>query len=162
MLPLSNNDDRIISTAIVIERKAENNRPVILVSKDTSVRIKADTHNLTTQDYLTDKTTVFRRFGNITEGDDPGEIRSVRYLKAEAEVFRVYGENNMQIIRRQCSAMSIMPKNIEQECAIDALSPTAWISLRSPAEPAPARRSLPLPQASISAPRPHIRFRLII
>ena len=122
MLPLSNNDDRIISTAIFIERKAENNCPVILVSKDTSVRIKADTYNLTTQDYLTDKTTVFRRFGNITEGDeDPGEIRSVRYLKTGAKIFRVYGENNMQIIRRQRAVMSIMPKNIEQECAIDAL-----------------------------------------
>ncbi len=121
-LPLSTNDDRIISTARFIEGKGENDRPVILVSKDTSVRIKADTLNLTTQDYLTDKTTVFRRFGNITEGDaDPGEIRSVRYLKSGSKVFRVYGENNIQIIRRQRSVMGIVPKNIEQECAIDAL-----------------------------------------
>ncbi|UCD35566.1 MAG: PhoH family protein, partial [Nitrospiraceae bacterium] len=32
-----------------------------------------------------------------------------------------YGEDNMELIRRQRSVMSISPKNNEQECAIDAL-----------------------------------------
>ncbi len=122
MLPLANNDDRIISTALSLGRTEDSRRPVILVSKDTSVRIKADTYDLTTQDYLTDKTTVFMKYGAVGQGDqDPAEIRSVRYLMSGAKVFRVYGENNMQLIRRQRSVMSIMPKNIEQECAIDAL-----------------------------------------
>jgi len=56
------------------------------------------------------------------KGDaDSSDIRSVRYLKTGEKIFRVYGQNNMQLIRRQRSVMSISPKNIEQECAIDAL-----------------------------------------
>jgi len=103
-------------------RKKEHDQPVILVSKDTSVRIKADTFGLVTQDYLTDKTTVFRKYGHIIEGDtDTSDIRSVRYLKSGDKLFRVFGKDNMQLIRRQRSVMSISPKNREQECAIDAL-----------------------------------------
>ena len=118
----ANNDDRIISTALFLMKKNENDQPVILVSKDTSVRIKADTFGLVTQDYLTDKTTVFKKYGHVMEGDsDTSDIRSVRYLKSGDKIFKVYGENNMQLIRRQRSVMSIAPKNIEQECAIDAL-----------------------------------------
>jgi len=116
------NDDRIISAALVMARKKEHDQPVILVSKDTSVRIKADTFGLVTQDYLTDKTTVFRKYGHIIEGDtDTSDIRSVRYLKSGDKLFRVYSKDNMQLIRRQRSVMSISPKNREQECAIDAL-----------------------------------------
>jgi PhoH-like ATPase len=116
------NDDRIISAALVMARKKEHDQPVILVSKDTSVRIKADTFGLVTQDYLTDKTTVFRKYGHIIEGDtDTSDIRSVRYLKSGDKLFRVFGKDNMQLIRRQRSVMSISPKNREQECAIDAL-----------------------------------------
>jgi PhoH-like ATPase len=118
----TNNDDRIISTALFLMKKSKNDQPVILVSKDTSVRIKADTFGLVTQDYLTDKTTVFKKYGNVIEGGtDTSDIRSVRYLKSGEKIFRIYGENNMQLIRRQRSVMSIAPKNIEQECAIDAL-----------------------------------------
>jgi PhoH-like ATPase len=118
----ANNDDRIISTALFLLKKAKNDQPVILVSKDTSVRIKADAYNLVTQDYLTDKTTVFRKYGNIMEEDKgPGDARSVRYLKTGDKIFRVFGESSMQLIRRQRSVVSISPKNVEQECAIDAL-----------------------------------------
>jgi PhoH-like ATPase len=118
----TSNDDRIIATALVLMKKSKDDQPVILVSKDTSVRIKADTFGLVTQDYLTDKTTIFRKYGRIMKGDaDPSDIRSVRYLKSGEKIFRVYGQNNMQLIRRQRSVMSIFPKNVEQECAIDAL-----------------------------------------
>jgi len=117
-----NNDDRIISTALFMSRKYGAEQPVILVSKDTSVRIKADTFGLTTQDYMRDKTTVFMQYGNMIEGDqDTSDIHSVHYLKTGEKIFRVYGENNMQMIRRQRSVMNISPKNLEQECAIDAL-----------------------------------------
>ncbi|MBI5640067.1 MAG: PhoH family protein, partial [Nitrospirae bacterium] len=116
------NDNRIISAAISLAKIKGSAKPVILVSKDTSVRIKADALKLATQDYLTDKTTVFKKYGDILEGDaDTRDIRSVRYLKSGEKLFRVFGESNMQIIRRQRSVMSISPKNREQECAIDAL-----------------------------------------
>ncbi|RJQ48807.1 MAG: PhoH family protein [Nitrospiraceae bacterium] len=121
-LARSTNDNRIISTAVALKNSVSNAMPVILVSKDTSVRIKADALGLVTQDYLKDKTTVFQKYGNILEGEAATDgIRSVRYLKTGDKIFRVYGENNMELIRRQRSVMNISPRNVEQECAIDAL-----------------------------------------
>jgi len=115
------NDNKIISAAVSYANR-EASHPVILVSKDTSVRIKADALGLVTQDYLKDKTTVFQKYGYVIEGDAVSdEMKSVRYLKSGDKIFRVYGENKMELIRRQRSIMNISPKNIEQECAIDAL-----------------------------------------
>ncbi|MBI5056143.1 MAG: PhoH family protein [Nitrospirae bacterium] len=116
------NDNRIISAAVSLANVDNAPHPVILVSKDTSVRIKADALGLVTQDYLKDKTTVFQRYGSIVDGGEvTNGIKSVRYLKSGDKIFRVYGESNMELIRRQRSVMNISPKNIEQECAIDAL-----------------------------------------
>jgi PhoH-like ATPase len=119
------NDNHIISTAVSLARRENNPQMVILVSKDTSVRIKADAMGLVTQDYLKDKTTVFQKYGNTLESDsDINNIKSVKYLMSGDKIFRVYGEDRMEMIRRQRSVMSISPKNIEQECAIDALLAT--------------------------------------
>jgi len=119
------NDNKIISTAVSLGLNESNIQPVILVSKDTSVRIKADALRLVTQDYLKDKTTVFQKYGNILEDRAEGNgIKSVRYLKSGDKIFRAYGEDRMELIRRQRSVMHIVPKNIEQECAIDALLST--------------------------------------
>jgi PhoH-like ATPase len=119
---IPSNDNKIISTAVALAKGEEKKQPVVLVSKDTSVRIKADSLGLVTQDYLTDKTTVFKKYGNIEEGElVEGEIKSVRYLQSGDKVYRAYGENKMELIRRQRSIMSISPKNVEQECAMDAL-----------------------------------------
>ena len=121
-LSKSTNDNKIISAAVSCASREVPPHPVILVSKDTSVRIKADAIGLVTQDYLKDKTTVFQKYGYIIEGEAvTDEMRSVRYLKSGDKIFRVYGEKNMELIRRQRSIMNISPKNIEQECAIDAL-----------------------------------------
>ena len=115
-------DNRIISTAVSIARSDNNSQPVILVSKDTSVRIKADSLGIITQDYLKDKTTVFEKYGNVLEDEETSnDIKSVKYVKTDDKIFRAYGENSMEMIRRQRSIMNVSPKNIEQECAIDAL-----------------------------------------
>jgi PhoH-like ATPase len=134
-LKKQSSDNRIISTAFSLAIHENNTKPVILVSKDTSVRIKADALGLETQDYLKDKTTVFQKYGNILEdeksaepvsedGNGPNGIHSVRYVKSGDRIFRAYGEDRMELIRRQRSIMNISPKNIEQECAIDALLST--------------------------------------
>ena len=119
------NDNKIISAAVSLAISENNLQPVILVSKDTSVRIKADALRLVTQDYLKDKTTVFQKYGNVLE-DSTGTngIKSVKYFKSGDKIFRAYGEDRMELIRRQRSIMHIFPKNIEQECAIDALLAT--------------------------------------
>ncbi|WP_282941504.1 PhoH family protein [Paenibacillus sp. RC67] len=52
------NDNRILAVALnyqLEEQEKVNPRPVIMVSKDTLVRIKADVLGLTAQDYLTDR-----------------------------------------------------------------------------------------------------------
>jgi PhoH-like ATPase len=134
-LEKQSNDNRIISTAFSLAIHENNTKSVILVSKDTSVRIKADSLGLETQDYLKDKTTIFQKYGDVLkdEKDTPTDsedkngtngILSVKYLKSGDKIFRAYGEDKMELIRRQRSIMNISPKNIEQECAIDALLAT--------------------------------------
>lgn len=52
------NDNRILAVALnyhVEEQEKKKKKPVILVSKDTLVRIKADVLGVTAQDYLTDR-----------------------------------------------------------------------------------------------------------
>lgn len=117
------NDNRIISSAVALAKNNGSSMPVVLVSKDTSVRIKAEALGLVTQDYLRDKTTVFEMYGNIIDGaEDPeSNIQSVRYLQSSDKIYRLYGDDNMELIRRQRAVMGIIPKNVEQECAIDAL-----------------------------------------
>jgi len=115
-------DNRIISAAVSLAKDRHVPQPVVLVSKDTSVRIKADVLGLIAEDYLTDKTTVFQKYGNILENDSyPNEINSVQYLRSGDKLYRVYGGGNMEMIRRKRSVLNITPKNEEQECAVDAL-----------------------------------------
>lgn len=116
------NDNLIITSALGLKKRINGNGNVILVSKDTSVRIKAHSLGLNVQDYLNDKTTVFMKYGNVaTDEGGMNGIKSVRYQHSGDKIFRLYGDGKMELIRRQRSIMNIVPKNIEQECAIDAL-----------------------------------------
>jgi PhoH-like ATPase len=45
-------DDRIVKSAVIRQQEA-GETPVILISKDTAVRIKADAYGIQAQDYLT-------------------------------------------------------------------------------------------------------------
>jgi PhoH-like ATPase len=121
-LTRQSNDNRIISAAVALAKSNGSSEPIVLVSKDTSVRIKAEALGLVTQDYLRDKTTVFEKYGSILESDvTESDIRSIRYMMSGDKIYRVYGDNNMELIRRQRTVMGITPKNLEQECAVDAL-----------------------------------------
>ena len=57
----------------------------------------------------------------MEDEETSNDIKSVKYVKTDDKIFRAYGENSMEMIRRQRSIMNVSPKNIEQECAIDAL-----------------------------------------
>lgn len=113
-------DNRIISLALELNRK-KGKKPVILVSKDTAVRIKAEALGITVQDYKHDKTYLFQKYGVIIDEDYRNGIRSIRYLKKGDDIYRVWGEKNMEPIRKWKNIMGITPKNIEQLCAFDAL-----------------------------------------
>ena len=82
------NDNRIISTAFALAISNDNKQPVILVSKDTSVRIKADSLGLETQDYLKDKVVEFCATHDIADkptvifGEGSGQLRfDTSYMK---------------------------------------------------------------------------------
>jgi len=97
--------------------------PVAVVSKDTAVRIKAESFGIPAQDYEHDKTSIFKQYGRVlSDSDYPNGIRSVRYLQAGSEIFRVQDKNKQSKIKSGKTLENISPKNIEQECAIDALT----------------------------------------
>ena len=120
-------DNQIIKTALFIVGKKPRNKdgspmPVVLVSKDTAVRIKAESFGLHAEDYKCDKTSLFRLHGNILDYvDDCNSVLSVRYLKAGDDIYRLQGSDRQTKIRNGKSLEGISAKNIEQRCAIDAL-----------------------------------------
>ncbi|MCX7913579.1 MAG: PhoH family protein [Thermodesulfovibrionales bacterium] len=118
-------DNKIIKTALHIMEnfsKGDHKR-VILVSKDTAVRIKSEALGLYTEDYQNDKTTLFIKYGSVlTERDYSNGIQSVRYMQVGDSIYRLHGEDKQVKIRRAKSLENVIAKNVEQECAIDALT----------------------------------------
>jgi PhoH-like ATPase len=86
------NDNRILAVALnyhVEEQDTESHRPVILVSKDTLVRIKADVLGLAAQDYLSDRVGPLSEMytGYITAKVHPSvidEFYNTRFLPASS------------------------------------------------------------------------------
>jgi PhoH-like ATPase len=115
-------DDRIIRVA-QLQREQSENVPVILVSKDTAVRIKAEAYGIEAQDYRSDQTELFTRYGRVLASQDYANgIESIRYQMSGDRIFRLWGCNKQMPIKRQRALAGISPRNTEQECAIDALS----------------------------------------
>lgn len=121
-------DNRIIQTALGVVKSARPDGsgripPVTLVSKDTTVRIKAEACGLHAEDFSSDKTTLFQKYGRVLEETDyTNGILSVRYLKSGEEIYRLQGDGAGARIRNWKALEGISPKNIEQSCAIDALT----------------------------------------
>ena len=117
-------DNKIITTAMRILESTNKDkyRPVILVSKDTAVRIKSESVGLYAEDYKNDKTAVFQQYGNVLgDKDYTNGMLSVRYKHSMEDIHRIHGEDKRSRVKRGKSLENIIPKNIEQECAIDAL-----------------------------------------
>lgn len=116
-------DNRIIGTALHLQGGEKFREcPVILVSKDTAIRIKAESEGLRVEDYKNDKTSIFKEYGRVLNNSDyPNGIRSVRYMQAGKDIFRLQGEDRQLKIKSGKTLDNIFPKNIEQECAIDGL-----------------------------------------
>ena len=116
-------DDKIIKTALDL-KEMSNGTPVVVVSKDTAVRIKSEAQGVEAQDYKHDKTTAAREYGHVSGPGDPRAqaIQSVRYQMEGGSIFRLWGRDNQMAIKRQRAVSGIVPKNTDQECAIDALT----------------------------------------
>ncbi len=121
-------DNQIIKTALTITNKGPkdengNPLPVILVSKDTAVRIKAESLGIPVEDYKNDKTSLFQQYGKVlTNGDNTNGIFSQRYLLNESSLYKLTGKDRLKVVKRSKELMGIAPRNLEQECAVDALT----------------------------------------
>ncbi|RPJ38396.1 MAG: hypothetical protein EHM27_11245, partial [Deltaproteobacteria bacterium] len=95
---------------------------VVIVSKDTAVRIKAESLGICAEDYRYDKTCLFREYGRILgENDSRNGIRSIRYLRGGDYLIRLEGDGRPAKVKDGKSLEGLSPKNTEQKCAIDAL-----------------------------------------
>jgi len=148
-----NADQQVVDTAFTMKEHGRGALDVVVVSKDTTVRIKASCKGLKNEDYKSDKTSIFQKYGNVQEGDYRNGIESARYVAQDTFVYRITGAFDKREVRRGKAAGSIFPKNVEQECAIDALlSPEIGIvALTGPA--GTGRLSSPSPRASTKRPR---------
>ena len=112
-------DNSIIMTAVRLG--AHSRQPVVLVSKDLAVRIKAEALGVAAQDYRNDKSTIFQRCGRLLDAGAPCDVRSVVYRRDGEQIVRLRGGRDPEPVRRRRSILGISAKNLEQECAIDAL-----------------------------------------
>jgi PhoH-like ATPase len=118
-------DDQIIRTALMLQNNGNGHRNMVsVVSKDTVVRIKASYNDIVSEDYKHDKTTVFRKYGSVINNENyTNSISSARYsLDIDNNiVYKLAGQSKVKTVKRNKGIDGIFPKNIEQECAIDAL-----------------------------------------
>jgi PhoH-like ATPase len=73
-------DDQVVEPALKLKEKSRGECHVAVVSKDTTVRIKASYKGLANEDYRSDKTTIFQKCGSVRNGDYVYGIKSARYL----------------------------------------------------------------------------------
>lgn len=141
-------DHRILNTSLLLQQQ-EAGRLVILVSKDTNLRMKAKSLGLTAQDYTTDKVESFDKLytGKRTIEDAPPEVISQFYVNggavpldgapcvvdplpnenfilrnASKSVLCTYRASDRTLVRVERQATyGISPRNAEQSFALKAL-----------------------------------------
>ena len=143
-----NQDHRILGVAMLLQ-KQEQKRPVVLVSKDTNLRLKAKSFGLTAQDYNNDKVESFDKlytgkrliddlpselFSHFSENgghvaasllpDIPNPIANENFIlrNNSRSVLATYNSKE-KVFKRidRVSAAGIHPRNAEQSFAIRAL-----------------------------------------
>jgi len=140
-------DHRILNTALLLERQ-ESHRQVVLVTKDTNLRLKAKALGVTAQDYTSDKVesvdTLYsgkRVVENmpsetidafyterevarekLPELDDPKSNENFILRNGSKSVLVVYRPMSRSFVKvSKVSAYGIKPRNAEQSFAINAL-----------------------------------------
>lgn len=139
-------DNRILAVALEA-KKLTDQVPVILVTKDTNLRIKADALGLDAQDYESDKVDISELYSGFSEFDVSAETVDRFYGQGWVEpeenllpnqyvVMRDAGNSSHSALAKYVSVQkkllpviktgkegvwSIHPRNREQTCALDAL-----------------------------------------
>ena len=143
-----NQDHRILGVALLLQRR-EQTRPVVLVSKDTNLRLKAKSLGLTAQDYNNDKVESFDKLytgkrlidnlpeelfshfsvngGHVPESllqDIPDPIANENFIlrnNSRSVLAMYHGKEKMFKRIDRISAAGISPRNAEQSFALRAL-----------------------------------------
>ena len=141
-------DHRILNVALTLQQ-SEAQRAVILVTKDTNLRMKAKSFGLTAQDYSSDKVESFDKIytGKRLIGDLPSEVVNQFYVNGghvpaadlpcvsqpmanenfilrngSKSVLATYNPDEKAFVRiDRLSASGIAPRNAEQSFALRAL-----------------------------------------
>jgi PhoH-like ATPase len=115
-------DNRIVSFAYGLAQ--DEDKKVVVISKDRNVRLKAAGLGLATEDYTKNQSVLFKQYGSIFNGGDekPNGVLSVRYQVKDDGIWRYRGDDSGTKIKRQRSILGISPRNEEQECVMDALT----------------------------------------
>ena len=139
-------DNRILAVALEAKKTTEQT-PVILVTKDTNLRIKADAIGLDAQDYESDKVDISELYSGFSSFDVSSEtvdrfygqgwvdfeenllpnqyvlMRDAGNPSHSALAKYVSGENKLVPVIKagKEGVWSIHPRNREQTCALDAL-----------------------------------------
>lgn len=115
-------DNRIINVAKFLNMSSNIEKPVVLISKDASMRLKCGSLGIPAQDYRHDKSNIFRQYGRVlTSRDNVNGIKSLRYFSDGVALYRLKGSRVPESLQKGLSPYGLSPLNIEQECAIDAI-----------------------------------------
>lgn len=149
-----NPDHRILSTALEIKDKYKSKKPVILVTKDVNLRMKAKAIGLPAEDYTTDKIRDIEELYSgkeVIENFDDEVLQKLFTSPFEVELTKTFKKNKLEIIAnkyfilrnsnrsvlvhtdvtrdiiRKVDKMpvyGILPRNAEQTFAVDSLTNT--------------------------------------
>lgn len=114
-------DDLIIRAA----QQVNGDGNTFLVSKDVAVRVKAESLGVRAQDYKNDKVDISKIHGAVYKHNDEraSAYMSIRYVvNADGALIRVHGADGKKFIKEKKSVFGVSAKNIEQTCALDAMT----------------------------------------
>lgn len=140
------NDDRILAVALST-KAASNSRPVILLTRDTNLRIRADAMGLTAEDYVSDHTNIDELYTGLREIFVPEKTITDLYQDGQTDIptdgfyanefvmlknetdpthkglGRVNSDgDSIQVYKpRQMEVWGIKPQNLEQKLALSLL-----------------------------------------
>lgn len=109
------NDNAII--AVAYELSQENNSTVILVSKDTNVRVKSDVVDVFSEDYFMDKVVnsednLYNGYSEIyVEDEIIDKFYTDRQLSANKKEFKIYPDNHFFILKGSNNKSAVAKKH---------------------------------------------------
>jgi PhoH-like ATPase len=76
------NDDRILAVALSVKKQADTT-PVVFLTRDTNLRIRADAIGINAQDYISDHTDIEALYSGVKELQVPGSTIAELYKNGE-------------------------------------------------------------------------------